>query len=406
MKNKIINVGFVINYRLDGWLGVTYYYKNLFKTILDQENSQIKIFIITDFHMSEDEKNEFKGIKIIQTNLVNRRSRFYRLMNIFSILLFGKNFLLEAFLIKNNIDIISHTNSLGCRSKVPSIKWIPDFQEIHFPGNFSKKLKLIRRLGVYFAEKHSTRILLSAETVRNDLKKINTKAAKKSSVLYYYTNLDSNTPFLGKERLIEKYAINKNYFYVPNHFWKHKNHLCIYKAVKKLKNKNISINIVTTGERNDYRSPGYNTFLDNYVTKNNLEDNIQHLGIIPMNDVYALVKSSIAVINASFFEGWGTTVEHARFFNKEVIVSSLDIHLEQYNHHKSQKIHQEHNKKKCFFFNPNKYEELSKIILKLNENKKNVVDTDNQDHFLNHKIVIKKFYENFLKIIKESTNLN
>ena len=33
MKEKIPKIGFIINYRLDGWLGVTNYYNNLFKTI-------------------------------------------------------------------------------------------------------------------------------------------------------------------------------------------------------------------------------------------------------------------------------------------------------------------------------------------------------------------------------------
>ena len=32
-EKKNINIGFIINYRLDGWLGVTNYYLNLFNTI-------------------------------------------------------------------------------------------------------------------------------------------------------------------------------------------------------------------------------------------------------------------------------------------------------------------------------------------------------------------------------------
>ena len=38
MKNKI-KVGFIINYRLEGWLGVTNYYKNLFKIIKHNKNN-------------------------------------------------------------------------------------------------------------------------------------------------------------------------------------------------------------------------------------------------------------------------------------------------------------------------------------------------------------------------------
>ena len=43
-EKKNINIGFIINYRLDGWLGVTNYYLNLLLNELHWEQKQINLY--------------------------------------------------------------------------------------------------------------------------------------------------------------------------------------------------------------------------------------------------------------------------------------------------------------------------------------------------------------------------
>ena len=170
MKNKI-RIGFIINYRLEGWLGVTNYYKNFFDIINLKKNSEFEIIILTDYFMTKNEQNKFKGIKIIRSNLFNRRSKLNKIFNLFSIILFGKNFLIDNFLEKKNIKIISHTNFTGKNSKVPSLKWFPDFQEFRYPENFNFKQKFARKLDIYLSSIHASKILVSSKSVQNNLKK-------------------------------------------------------------------------------------------------------------------------------------------------------------------------------------------------------------------------------------------
>ena len=47
-------------------------------------------------------------------------------------------------------------------------------------------------------------------------------------------------------------------------------------------------------------------------------------------DVFALIKFSKAVINPSLFEGWSSTVEECKSVGKNMILSDLDVHKEQY----------------------------------------------------------------------------
>ena len=94
-EKKNINIGFVINYRLDGWLGVTNYYLNLFNTIKSlskKRNDKIKITIITDDFITNEEKTYFKNLKIIKTKNLNRKSKLIKFLNLFQIIFLGKNF--------------------------------------------------------------------------------------------------------------------------------------------------------------------------------------------------------------------------------------------------------------------------------------------------------------------------
>ena len=102
-EKKNINIGFIINYRLDGWLGVTNYYLNLFNTIKSfskKRNDKIKIIIITDNFITNKEKSYFKNLKIIKTKNLNRKSKLIKFLNLFQIIFLGKNFFFEKFLKK------------------------------------------------------------------------------------------------------------------------------------------------------------------------------------------------------------------------------------------------------------------------------------------------------------------
>ena len=397
-----IRVGFIINYNLDKWLGITYYYQNLFNTILDQKENDIEIVILTDNHFTNEESNKFNGIEIIRSNLFNRKlNRLKTYLKLFEVFLFGKNKKIENFLIKNKIDILSHTSILGKKSKIPSIKYIPDFQELYYPEYFNWKLIVKRKLMLWWAIKHSNKIILYSKSIKNDMDKVFHTSEEKVCYLPYCTNINNNIKLLTFDELKKKFNIDNDFFYLPNHFWKHKNHITVYKAIDFLKKKyNKNILLITTGEKNDYRNPTYNDNLENFIIDNKLNDNIKHLGIVSMNEVYSLIKYSKAVINPSYFEGWGTSVEHARYFNKHVIASNIDIHLEQNKFHNSQNINSEHSKKFCHYFNPKDSEELANLIFKISASDVNLEKDNLSLYNDNHKKIVREFYLNYLNIIK------
>ena len=78
----------------------------------------------------------------------------------------------------------------------------------------------------------------------------------------------------------------------------------------------------------------------------NLDKQIKYLGILPYDKVINLLYHSEIVINPSFFEGWSTTVEEAKIFNKRILLSDINVHREQ-------------NPKRGIFFNPRKPTRIS-----------------------------------------------
>jgi len=396
-----IRVGFVINYTLNKWLGISYYYENLFKTIIDQNDNKIEIVILTDEHITEEETKKFEGIEIIKSKLFDRKSsRWKNYFNIFLILLFGKNFLVEKFLLNNNIKIVSHTSILGRNSKVPSIKFIPDFQELHYPEYFNWKMILKRKMTVWFAAMNSNKVILYSESIKKDMDKIFRTKNEKISYLPYCTNISDDFNLLSFNELKNKFNLQSSYFYLPNHFWKHKNHITVYKALDYInKNFNKKIYLITTGEKSDYRNPGYNNELEKYILNNDLDENIKHLGIVSMNEVYSLIKHSKALINPSFFEGWGTSVEHARYFKKNVIASNIPIHLEQNKFNLNQKINSEHSIKFCHYFEPKDYIQLANLILKISNFEEVETEQSRLMYLAGHKKIVNNFYINYLNII-------
>ena len=177
---KKINLGFVITFSKDSWLGGNIYLLNLINQI-KKKSKDINPIIITNINKTSENFKEFRNIKILKSKLFSNDKKT-RIINKLKIILFGKDPQIERFLNINNIHILSHFFITGRNSFVKSLFWIPDFQELKNLKYISFRRKLLRRLSLLFAIKNSSKIILSSNTVKKDLQKINFKASKNSVV--------------------------------------------------------------------------------------------------------------------------------------------------------------------------------------------------------------------------------
>ena len=370
----MIKVGFIINFERDHWVGGYNHFVNLFKFIKQSKTKNIEPVLITDNLKRIKKENSFKGFKVISTNLVSNTNKYTRLVNKILIIVFGKNFLFDRFLKKNKITILSHSGFTGIQSKIKSYPWLPDFQELHFPENFSLKKRILRKINILLSTKHSTRIIVSSKSVQKDLKKISNKSYKKSILLNHTNNVVPFNKLKSLEYLKKKYNIERNFYLLPNHYWVHKNHIVVLKALKFIKKPKFQI--VSTGMCFDHRKPRHFLNLEKYIKENKLNNSYKILGIVSFLDLCSLMYHSLGVINPSKSEGWGNSADQATLLGNQAILSDIAVHKEQ--------------KKNNFtYFKPNDYKKLAKILIKSTSNKRRKIETKLHQSLQNE--YIKKF---------------
>ena len=234
------------------------------------------------------------------------------------------NLLLEEM----NIDVLFGVNNLHL-DRIRWVSWIQDFQHTHLPGFFSDKEICSRETEYKKRAKYANKVILSSEAVKKDFIKLYPEYKFKASVMQFVANVPSDVYIDDPGFICKEYRLPKKFFYVPNQFWKHKNHLLLLKSIKIAKEKSQDIFVVLTGPTNDYRNPRH--FDDILVNISNLglRNNVAILGLVPRKHFYYLARQSVSIINPSLFEGWSTSVEEAKSIGKPIILSDIDVHREQ-----------------------------------------------------------------------------
>jgi len=200
----------------------------------------------------------------------------------------------------------------GWRFPIPTIAWIPDFQHRHLPDLFSTREYWKRELG-YRAQVASGRmVMVSSEDARRDCEHFYPASAKKIAVVRFAVLLDPDSLIGDAAQVVQRHALPERFFYLPNQFWKHKNHRLVIDAVSLLKQRGQDVVVAASGAASDPRFPHHYQELQSLVASLGLADQFRFLGMISRHEVVALMRACTAVINPSRFEGWSTTVEEAK----------------------------------------------------------------------------------------------
>ena len=171
--------------------------------------------------------------------------------------------------------------------------------------------------------------MLSSESALRDCQKLYPGAAHRTSVVRFATQPPPDLLTANPSDVIGHYGLPSKYFYLPNQFWRHKNHQVVVDALAILAKLGDDVVVAASGSKYDAREPGYFDTIMRQVVGLGLEKNFRYLGMVPLPHVYALLRATTALINPSRFEGWSTTVEEAKSFGVPMILSNIDVHREQ-----------------------------------------------------------------------------
>lgn len=325
-NTRKIRVAFFLNLN-EEWLGGVNYFKNLFLVITENKSLNIEPVIFIPSKTKCELLNGFPKIEIIKTEAL-KRGTFLWLVNKLSSKIFSYDCYLDYLLSKYNVDVISHISGVINISGIPKIAWIPDFQHHYLPDFFSAVESKNLDKNFLNLAKFSECVILSSYNAKKDFLNFCSTYDYKAKVLQFVV------PFTRKEYsredLVKKYKIKEDFFYIPNQFWKHKNHKVVLEALKILKeNGEDNVQVLCSGNTQDYRNVEYFNDIITYMNNNNLQNQFIILGRIPYDDVQALILECKALINPSLFEGWNTMVEEAKSLGKRIILSDLPVHKEQ-----------------------------------------------------------------------------
>jgi glycosyltransferase involved in cell wall biosynthesis len=217
----------------------------------------------------------------------------------------------------------------GWRFPFPRIAWITDFQHRHLPELFGLGAYWKRDLGFRAQILSRRHIMLSSEDSRSDCETFFPQSKGRTSVVRSAMLPPNLSEGDGEPAMTSVYQLPERYFYLPNQFWKHKNHRTVIEALRLLRQEGFNTVVGASGRAEDYRHPGHFAALQSLVHQYGLTHNFRFLGIVPRRHVFALMRACTALINPSASEGWSTTVEEAKSLGVPMLLSDLRVHREQ-----------------------------------------------------------------------------
>lgn len=220
--------------------------------------------------------------------------------------------------------------TLGPRFEVPWIGYIYDFQHRYHPSNFTATECYQREINFATTLKDADVVIVNSQAVRNDVQKF-----------YPWADLDRVValPFAPSaqpawfdtlpDAALAKYGLPKNYLLISNQFWIHKDHPTAVRALSLLR-EHIDVALVCTGGLSDYRRAGYMGEIEELIRTLGLTATIQILGHIPKRDQIEIMKSAIAVVQPTLFEGGpgGGSAYDAISLGVPVVLSDIPVNRE------------------------------------------------------------------------------
>jgi glycosyltransferase involved in cell wall biosynthesis len=330
----MLKVGFWFDAPANYSGGINYIKNTLYALSLVNDGS-VHPYIFFSSDIPSKIVEEFTPLaKVVRTKILQRGTLLWFIQKLMY-KAFGSMALINALLKSHEIEILSHV-WFPYKGSVPFrvIGWIPDFQYLHLPEFFpdidaNKETRNNRDI-----ISQSDLVILSSHNALEDFQSIVSPENKSRGTVLQFVSQTSNTASLkvtSLESIEQKYGFNGKFFFLPNQFWVHKNHMLVLQAIKLLKDRGIDVLVLCTGTLEDMRvkNSRYIDDIYDFINDNRLQAQVKILGHIDYDDVLVMMRNSLAVINPSRFEGWSSSVEEAKSMGKPIILSNIGVHIEQ-----------------------------------------------------------------------------
>lgn len=312
------------------WTGGYNYLLNLLRVITQRRPGVLQPVMFFGTDVDTKDAAPFRlidGVEIVTSPLMNGSRRNASLLRS---LVLGVDPATRHLFHEHGIEVVFENAQFhGARLGIPAIAWIPDFQHRELPHLFSQSAWWRRELGFRAQIAAGRTIMLSSNDARDACERHYPATLGRTHVVRFAVPSEHRPDTAEVCRVRESHGLPERYFYLPNQFWQHKNHLLVLDALALLKQKHPDIVVAASGKQLDPYKPGHFPRILSRLVEADLKDQFRLLGLIPYEHIPPLMLGSVAVLNPSLFEGWSTTVEEARALQVSMVLSDLPVHKEQ-----------------------------------------------------------------------------
>ncbi len=312
------------------WTGGYNYLLNLLRVITARRSGAVQPVLFFGADADPDEALAFRaidGVEMVTSPALNADRRFASLFRSLSL---GADPTMRRLLHEHRIDVVFENAQFhGARLGIPAIAWIPDFQHRELPHLFSWAAWVKRELGFRAQIAAGRTIMLSSHDARDACERHYPASVGRTRVVRFAVPSAGRPDTVAIRSAREAHGLPERYFYMPNQFWQHKNHILVIEALALLKQAGHFIVVAASGKQLDPYHPNHFARVVARMSEADVVDQFRLLGLIHYEHVAPLMAGSLALLNPSLFEGWSTTVEEARALQVPMVLSDLAVHHEQ-----------------------------------------------------------------------------
>ena len=311
------------------WTGGHNYLLNLLQALATHQGAVIApvLFVPAGDDIGAEAFMALPGIEVVRSELLDARHRKTQLLQA---LLWGRVPGLVRLFSEQRIDLVFEAAQFfGWRLGLPSIAWIPDFQHRALPHLFPKSAWWKREIGFRAQIIGGRAIMLSSNDAKHACERYYPATKGRARTVHFAMPAGAALDFSAARAIADSYGLRPNFIFMPNQFWRHKNHMRVLDALSILRARGVDVVVAASGKQYDPRAPEYFSEFEQMLKARGLDTSLHLLGLIPYAHLGALMRCCQAMLNPSLFEGWSTTVEEARALATPMLLSDLDVHREQ-----------------------------------------------------------------------------
>lgn len=230
---------------------------------------------------------------------------------------------------KYQLDVLLPSISPLKNQTVPWIGYLYDYQHAYYPDFFTPEEIATRNAQFQDMLASASHVIVNAQAVADDIKRFHPE--HQAEIIALPFSAAPNPKWLEFEPVdLEKHGITRPYFIISNQFWQHKDHITAWHALALVLRQNPDVQLVCTGETHDYRNPVHFNNLMQLAEELGITHQLKILGLIPKDEQIRLVRSAVAMVQPTLFEGGpgGGAVFDAVSLGVTCIVSNVQVNRE------------------------------------------------------------------------------